>query len=151
MVLFLLNLEEFFTSQRYEPIDCELHCKYFLNLSIAFGFVCSFPQGKVLFCFHFYMATLINLFFYVTWILSHRKSFPTPRSKRHSFTCVITHMVSIFTCRPLICLIYLLYAVKYESNFIFFQMVNKLSCNLFKKVYLPISGLFYSTGLTSLF
>lgn len=65
--------------------------------------------------------------------------------------CVSTRMVSIFTCRPLICLIYLLYAVKYESNFIFFQMVNKLSFNLFKKVYLPISGLFYSTGMTSLF
>lgn len=55
--------------------------------------------------------------------------------------CVSTHMVSTFTFRPLTCLFILLYAVRYGSNFIFFRIVNKLSCTVLKKVDLPISRL----------
>lgn len=81
LVFFLLNLYEFFTYQRYEPIDCELHCKYFLQLSITFGFVCSFPQGKDLFCFRFYMATLINLLFMSPgfWVIENLSPHPGQR------------------------------------------------------------------------
>ena len=113
-------------------------------------FVVFYPHRKVSFCYLFIWLNwlILNLL----WILSPRKSSPTPMSKTFIHVFCSTCMVSIFTFRSLIGLFILVYAVSYELT-IFCQILTSCPA-LFKKkkayLYLFLDFLLYSTGLNYL-